>query len=64
LKIKVESKAAFAASCLQIMNWTGGWANIVIALALGGILAVFYLWRRDLAANMIGHFLVDFVGNV
>ena len=45
-------------------HWTGGWANIVIALALGGILALFYLWRRDLAANMIGHFLVDFVGNV
>ena len=44
-------------------HWTGGWANIVIALALGGILAVFYLWRRDLVANMIGHFLVDFVGN-
>jgi membrane protease YdiL (CAAX protease family) len=45
-------------------HWTGGWANIVIALALGGILALFYLWRRDLAANMIGHALVDFVGNV
>ena len=24
----------------------------------------FYLWRRDLAANMIGHGLVDFVANV
>ncbi len=45
-------------------HWTGGWANIVIALALGGILAIFFLWRRDLAANMIGHWLVDFVGNV
>jgi hypothetical protein len=39
-----------------------GWSSI--SLALGGILAVFYLWRRDLAANMIGHFRVDFVGNV
>ena len=45
-------------------HWTGGWANIVLALALGGILAGFYLWRRDLVANMIGHGLVDFVGNV
>ena len=45
-------------------HWTGGWANIVIALALGAILAGFYLWRRDLVANMIGHGLVDFVGNV
>jgi membrane protease YdiL (CAAX protease family) len=45
-------------------HWTGGWANIVIALALGAILAGFYLWRRDLAANMIGHGLVDFIANV
>lgn len=41
-----------------------GWANVVIALALGAILAAFYLWRRDLVANMIGHFMVDFVFNV
>src|SRR5882724_10358604 len=45
-------------------HWTGGWANIVIALALGAILAGFYLWRRDLVANMIAHFTVDFVANV
>lgn len=45
-------------------HWTGGWANIVIALVLGGILALFFIWRRDLAANMIGHWFVDFVGNV
>jgi len=45
-------------------HWTGGAANIVIALALGAILAGFYLWRRDLIANMIGHFAVDFVANV
>ena len=48
----------------SIGHWTGGWANIVIALALGAILAAFYLWRRDLMANMIGHFLVDFAANV
>jgi len=47
-----------------IGHWTGGWANIVIAFALGGVLAGFYLWRRDLVANIIGHFLVDFVANV
>jgi len=45
-------------------HWTGGWANIVIAVALGGILAGFFLWRRDLVANMTGHFLVDFTANV
>ena len=45
-------------------HWTGGWANIVIALVLGAILALYFVWRRDLIANMIGHWFVDFVGNV
>ncbi len=41
-----------------------GLANVLIALALGFVLTAFYLWRRDLAANMLGHFLVDFVSVV
>jgi membrane protease YdiL (CAAX protease family) len=45
-------------------HWTGGAANILIALVLGGILTAFYQWRRDLLSNMFGHFLVDFVANV
>ena len=45
-------------------HWSGGAANILIAFAAGIILTGFYLWRRDLAANMIGHGLVDFVANV
>jgi membrane protease YdiL (CAAX protease family) len=45
-------------------HWSGGAANILIAFAAGVILTGFYLWRRDLAANMIGHGLVDFVANV
>jgi uncharacterized protein len=48
----------------SLAHWTGGWANIVIALALGGVLTGFYLWHRDLTANIIGHFSVDFVANV
>ena len=47
-----------------VAHWTGGWANILIALALGVILSVFYVWRRDLVANMIAHFLVDLIGNI
>ena len=43
---------------------TNGWANVAIALALGVILTAFYLWRRDLVANIIGHFLVDFISIV
>jgi membrane protease YdiL (CAAX protease family) len=45
-------------------HWTGGWANIVIALVLGAILALYFIWRRDLLANMIAHWFVDFIGNV
>jgi membrane protease YdiL (CAAX protease family) len=59
----------FVAAGLPLMifavgHWTGGAATILIALALGAILSAFYLWHRDLMANMIGHFLVDFVANV
>ena len=43
---------------------TNGWANVILALALGAILTIFYLWRRDLVANMIGHFLIDFASVV
>jgi membrane protease YdiL (CAAX protease family) len=47
-----------------LAHWTGGAANILIALVLGGILTAFYQWRRDLLSNMFGHFLVDFAANV
>jgi CAAX protease family protein len=40
---------------------TNGWANVVLALALGAILTAVYLWRRDLVANMIGHFMIDLI---
>jgi membrane protease YdiL (CAAX protease family) len=45
-------------------HWTGGAANIVIALVLGGIMTAFYQWRQDLVSNMFGHFLLDFATNV
>jgi len=56
--------AAIPLAIFSVGHWTGGWSNILVALVLGGVLAGFYLWRRDLKANMIGHFLVDFAGNV
>lgn len=56
--------AAIPLAIFSVGHWTGGWANIVIALVLGAILSGFYLWRRDLVANITGHFLVDFVANV
>lgn len=54
--------AAIPLVIFALAHWTGGWVGIVMTLALGAVLAVFYLWRRDLAANMIGHGLVDFIG--
>lgn len=45
-------------------HWPGGVPNILIAFAAGLILTGFYLWHRDLTANMIGHGLVDFVANI
>jgi len=56
--------AAIPLLVFSLGHWTGGWPNIVIALALGFVLSGFYLWRRDLVANMIGHFGVDFIGVV
>ena len=46
------------------MHYTGGPVNMLMSFTLGGILTLFYLWRRDLVANIIGHFLADFIANV
>jgi membrane protease YdiL (CAAX protease family) len=56
--------AAVPLAIFAAIHWTGGLPNIIIALVLGIILTVFYLWRRDLVANMIGHGLSDFLGLV
>ena len=64
----VGLKPAWAAGIPLVIfalgHWTGGAANILIALVLGTILSAFYLWRRDLVANMVGHGTVDFIANV
>ena len=39
--------AAIPLAIFAAAHWTGGWANIVIALALGAILSASYLWRRE-----------------
>jgi membrane protease YdiL (CAAX protease family) len=51
--------AMFAAT-----HWTGGIENVILALAVGAVLTLFYVWRRDLVANMIGHGLSDLIGLV
>jgi len=47
-----------------ILHYKQGLGGIIIATVAGGILAILYIKRRDLKANMITHFLVDFVPNV
>src|SRR4051794_1994692 len=41
-----------------------GISGMVAAFVLGGILTLAYMWKRNLIANMGGHFLIDFVPNV
>jgi membrane protease YdiL (CAAX protease family) len=45
-------------------HWTGGIPSVIIAFVLGLVITLFYLWRRDLVANMMGHVVSDFFGLV
>jgi membrane protease YdiL (CAAX protease family) len=56
--------AAIPLTIFAATHWTGGIPNVIIAFVVGTVLTLFYLWRRDLVANMIGHGLSDFVGLV
>lgn len=68
-RIQEKSGSAIAAAFLTLipfalLHFTQGPAGILISFVLGGLLTVFYLWKRDLKANIIAHFLVDFTANV
>lgn len=39
-----------------------GWGHLLVAGFGGLVLTALYLWRRDLASNMIAHFLTDAIG--
>ena len=45
-------------------HYKQGIGGIIISFVAGAILAVLYIKRRDLKANIITHFLVDFLPNV
>ena len=47
-----------------LLHYRQGIGGIIIATVAGAILAQLYLKRRDLKANIITHFLVDFIPNV
>lgn len=47
-----------------LWHYRQGVGGIVISFTLGAVLAVMYWKKRDLKANIITHFLVDFIPNV
>jgi membrane protease YdiL (CAAX protease family) len=47
-----------------LFHYRQGLAGIFLAFVVGAVLTGFYLWKRNLIANIFGHFLVDFVPNV
>ena len=54
----VVSVAAFTYAHLEY--W--GWAQLIVAGFGGVVLALYYIWQRDLASNMIAHFVADGAG--
>lgn len=56
--------AALPLTIFAATHWTGGIENMILAFVVGAVLTLFYIWRRDLIANMIGHGLSDFLGLV
>jgi uncharacterized protein len=54
----VISVTAFTLAHLEY--W--GWAHLLIAGFAGCLLTGLYIWRRDLACNMIAHLLTDGIG--
>jgi membrane protease YdiL (CAAX protease family) len=47
-----------------LFHFRQGIGGIIISFVAGAILAILYIKRRDLKANIITHFLVDFLPNV
>ena len=43
-----------------ISHFSWGMGHLVFVTLAGGLLTVFYLWKRNVWVNIIGHFLVDF----
>jgi len=54
--------AALPLFLFAVGHYVGAWIDVLQPLVLGGILTGFYLWRRDLVANILAHTLVDLIG--
>jgi membrane protease YdiL (CAAX protease family) len=51
-------------ACFVGGHYRQGWPGMVLVLMLGSILTAFYLWKRNLIAVILAHFLIDFIPNV
>lgn len=47
-----------------LLHYTQGLSGILISFAAGAVLTATYWWKRNLPANMIAHFLIDFLANI
>lgn len=48
-----------------LLHYSGqSWAGVLVSFNAGLVLTLFYFWKRDLKANIMAHFLVDFIPNV
>ncbi len=66
-RLRALGAGRFASAAIPLLlfalgHFAGAWVDVLQPLVLGGILTAFYLWRRDLVANIIAHTLVDLVG--
>lgn len=52
------------ALCFGLLHYTQGWQGIIVGFAVGLVMALAYRHTRDLKANIIAHFLIDFISNV
>lgn len=62
-------KNKWVASALSLipfafLHYTQGWAGIIISFTAGAVLTATYWWKKNLQANMIAHFFIDFMANI
>jgi len=56
--------ALISLACFGAFHYRQGWQGAVLVLVIGSIVTAFYVWKRNLIAVIVAHFLVDFVPNV
>lgn len=68
-RLEALTGSKWVAAIIPLLLFAGfhfrqGIPGILLALVLGAIFTAFYLWKRNLVAAIVAHFLVDFVPNI